>query len=76
MPSNSRTRDPFPTPFDLITGRATAGIAFTQQAILIHQIFKKKRIFKICALSIATTGETSKKFYMDAQLHFFRYTKA
>jgi len=42
---------------------------------IAHQIFKKKTHFQICALSYRPQGK-QKKFYMGAQLHFFRYTEA
>ena len=45
---------------------------------IAHQIFKKKRIFKICALSHRPQGRHRKSFTWvhTAQLHFFQYTKS
>jgi len=40
-----------------------------------HLIFKKNAFSNLCPL-LPTTGDTSEKFYMGAQLHSFRYTKA
>jgi len=38
--------------------------------------FKEKTHFQNLRPLLPTTGKTSKKFYMGAQPHFFRYTKA
>jgi len=37
--------------------------------------FMKKAFSNLCPL-LSTTGDTSEKFYMGAQLHSFRYAKA